>query len=435
MAQKSGRHGRNPERQGRPSWWLVAMASVVAVALAAGCAWWAVALQRRHTGATGSTSVTTPAAEPSRDADGTSPSPTDTPSSHSPAADDDATARAKAAVEAMTLEDRAAQLVMAPLSYGTDPSALSSLIQDEHIGSVILMGNWDNGVDGVRSQVDLLQSYAQDRGDTLLVATDQEGGLVQHLQGAGFDTMPSARDQGTMTLTQLRDDAAQWGAQLRQAGVDVDLAPSVDTVVIDRASNEPIGALDRDFGLDAEGNARHAVAFIEGMRASGVGSAVKHYPGLGAVVGNTDFTDTGIVDDTTGEDSDELAAFSQAIREGSPAMVMMSLATYAQLDPQVPAAFSHTIVTDLLRERTGYRGVVISDSLSASAVAGYDPSRLGVMLIEAGGDLACVNDPSYTMPILEGIRAKAATDEDFAAKVTASAVRVMTLKMQLEAAG
>ncbi|MDE5641506.1 MAG: glycoside hydrolase family 3 protein, partial [Bifidobacterium castoris] len=125
----------------------------------------------------------------------------------------------------------------------------------------------------------------------------------------------------------------------------------------------------------------------------------------------------------------EVAAFTKAIREGRPAMVMMSLASYAQLDPDAPAAFSRPIVTGLLRERTGYDGVVISDSLSADAVGGVEPTQLGVRLIEAGGDVACINDPSYTAPILSGLRARAAADAAFADKVTASATRVVAMKI------
>ena len=93
-----------------------------------------------------------------------------------------------------------------------------------------------------------------------------------------------------MSTDQLRQSAAVWGSQLKSAGINVDLAPVVGTVTVDRASNGPIGALYRDFGLDADGNADHAKAFIQGMADSGVGSAIKHYPGLGSVTGNTDFT-------------------------------------------------------------------------------------------------------------------------------------------------
>ena len=204
--------------------------------------------------------------------------------------------------------------------------------------------------------------------------------------------MPSAVEQGAMATDQLRASAAGWGGQLTAAGVNVDLAPVTDTVPGDRQTNEPIGALDRDFGLDAAGNAAHAAAFVAGMRDAGVQSSIKHYPGLGAVKGNTDFTTDGILDTTTTADGAEIGAFHTVISQAKPAMVMMSLATYQSIDADDPAAFSHTIVDGLLRGRQGFDGVVTSDSLSAAAVSGTPTDQLGVRFVEAGGDQVAVVD-------------------------------------------
>ena len=362
--------------------------------------------------------------------------PTSAPSrtsSPAPTTKTDATSnRAKRMVAAMSLDERAGQLVMAALQYGNDPATLQSMIQEQHVGNVILMGNWVSGVEGVARAAQALQGLNASTGlPGLLIATDQEGGMVQHLSGPGFDAMPSATAQGQMSLDRLRAAAQDWALPLKQSGLAMNLAPSVDTVTIERAANEPIGALYRDFGLDAQRNGEHAAAFIEGMHAGGVGSAIKHYPGLGSVRGNTDFTANGIVDDTTTENGTGVNAFTTAIRHGKPAMVMVSLATYKLIDPNNPAAFSPAIVTDMLRRGAPFDGVVISDSLSAGAVSSIAPQDLGVRFIDAGGDICCVNAASYTQPILDGIRNRAAADKGFAARVTASAERVVRLKIEL----
>lgn len=294
---------------------------------------------------------------------------------------------------------------------------------------MLIIGNWWSGTAGVRQATDVLQSYAP-ADNRLLMTTDQEGGLVQHLQGPGFDTMPTAVDQGAMSTDALRQSAAVWGSQLNQAGINVDLAPVVGTVTVDRGSNAPIGALYRDFGLDAQGNANHAIAFIEGMRDAGVRSAIKHYPGLGAVTGNTDFTADGIVDATTTLDGEEIAAFNAAI-DADPGMVMMSLATYQRIDPNNPAAFSSTLIDGYLRGTVGYDGVITSDSLSAAALGGFDPREIGVRFVDAGADLACIGAADYVQPILDGLNERAASDQAFAEKVTCSAIRVMTLKYEM----
>ena len=346
------------------------------------------------------------------------------------AANDSPAAKASRAIATMSLDERAGQLIMAPMFAGGNPADLSALISTRHVGSVVLIGNWNNGTAAAKTAADALQSYAPS-GNQLIVSTDQEGGQVQHLKGSGFDTMPSAVAQGQMSADTLRSSAKTWGGQLKQAGINIDLAPVLGTVQVKRSSNAPIGALNRDFGLDSNGNAQHGIAFIEGMRDAGSGATVKHYPGLGAVTGNTDFTTEGILDTITTLDGEQIGAFNTTIKQAKPAMVMMSLATYQRIDSSAPAAFSSKIIDGMLRGSVGYDGVVISDSLSAAAVSGIATKDLGVRLVDAGGDLACIGDTSYVTPILDGIIARAQSDPAFAKKVTASATRVMTLKYQM----
>lgn len=414
--------GRRPRPSSAPTI-IAAMLCVVAL-VAAGTAWWMLRPQQKdtleHLAQPQSSSSTL-----NRDK-----APTPKSQEHQKAADDSPAAKASRAIATMSLDERAGQLIMAPMFAGGNPADLSALISTRHVGSVVLIGNWNNGTAAAKTAADALQSYAPS-GNQLIVSTDQEGGQVQHLKGSGFDTMPSAVAQGQMSADTLRSSAKTWGGQLKQAGINIDLAPVLGTVQVKRSSNAPIGALNRDFGLDSNGNAQHGIAFIEGMRDAGVGATVKHYPGLGAVTGNTDFTTEGILDTTTTLDDEEIGAFNTTIKQAKPAMVMMSLATYQRIDSSAPAAFSSKIIDGTLRGSVGYDGVVISDSLSAAAVSGIATKDLGVRLVDAGGDLACIGDTSYVTPILDGIIARAQSDPAFAKKVTASATRVMTLKYQM----
>lgn len=414
--------GRRPRPSSAPTI-IAAMLCVVAL-VAAGTAWWMLRPQQKdtleHLAQPQSSSSTL-----NRDK-----APTPKSQEHQKAADDSPAAKASRAIATMSLDERAGQLIMAPMFAGGNPADLSALISTRHVGSVVLIGNWSNGTAAAKTAADALQSYAPS-GNQLIVSTDQEGGQVQHLKGSGFDTMPSAVAQGQMSADTLRSSAKTWGGQLKQAGINIDLAPVLGTVQVKRSSNAPIGALNRDFGLDSNGNAQHGIAFVEGMRDAGVGATVKHYPGLGAVTGNTDFTTEGILDTTTTLDGEQIGAFNTTIKQAKPAMVMMSLATYQRIDSSAPAAFSSKIIDGTLRGSVGYDGVVISDSLSAAAVSGIATKDLGVRLVDAGGDLACIGDTSYVTPILDGIIARAQSDPAFAKKVTASATRVMTLKYQM----
>ena len=417
--------GRRPRPSSAPT--IIAAMLCVVVLVAAGTAWWMLRPQQKDT----LEHLAQPQSSSSTLNRDKAPTPKPQKSQErQKAADDSPAAKASRAIATMSLDERAGQLIMAPMFAGGNPADLSALISTRHVGSVVLIGNWNNGTAAAKTAADALQSYAPS-GNQLIVSTDQEGGQVQHLKGSGFDTMPSAVAQGQMSADTLRSSAKTWGGQLKQAGINVDLAPVLGTVQVKRSSNAPIGALNRDFGLDSNGNAQHGIAFVEGMRDAGVGATVKHYPGLGAVTGNTDFTTEGILDTTTTLDDEEIGAFNTTIKQAKPAMVMMSLATYQRIDSSAPAAFSSKIIDGTLRGSVGYDGVVISDSLSAAAVSGIATKDLGVRLVDAGGDLACIGDTSYVTPILDGIIARAQSDPAFAKKVTASATRVMTLKYQM----
>ncbi len=417
--------GRRPRPSSAPTI-IAAMLCVVAL-VAAGTAWWMLRPQQKDT----LEHLAQPQSSSSTLNRDKAPTPKPQKSQErQEAAGDSPVAKASRAIATMSLDERAGQLIMAPMFAGGNPADLSALISTRHVGSVVLIGNWNNGTAAAKTAADALQSYAPS-GNQLIVSTDQEGGQVQHLKGSGFDTMPSAVAQGQMSADTLRSSAKTWGGQLKQAGINIDLAPVLGTVQVKRSSNAPIGALNRDFGLDSNGNAQHGIAFIEGMRDAGIGATVKHYPGLGAVTGNTDFTTEGILDTMTTLDGEQIGAFNTTIKQAKPAMVMMSLATYQRIDSSAPAAFSSKIIDGMLRGSVGYDGVVISDSLSAAAVSGIATKDLGVRLVDAGGDLACIGDTSYVTPILDGIIARAQSDPAFAKKVTASATRVMTLKYQM----
>lgn len=349
-------------------------------------------------------------------------------------------AQAQKILDAMSLTERVGQTVMTPLNVATtSPESVRGAFVDGKVGSVLFLGNWNGGTSRLKAISDTLQGYAKaagGKGGKLLVATDQEGGQVQHLQGAGFSRMPSAVWQGTQSSTALRKFSAGWGSQLKSAGVNVNLAPVLGTVQTStRASNAPIGALNRDFGKSAAGNAASGAAFIQGMRDAGVMTSVKHYPGLGAVTGNTDFTTHGILDTTTVIGGDQESAFVKVLNgsaggsSGKPDMVMMSLATYSAIDAHNPAAFSHTLITDHLRGELGFDGVVTSDSLSAAAVSGIPPNQLGVRFLEAGGDLVCVGAPEIAQQILAGMQSTARDSVAFRKLVDASALRVLALKI------
>ena len=109
----------------------------------------------------------------------------------------------------------------------------------------------------------------------------------------------------------------------------------------------------------------------------------------------------------------------------------MGSAIYRQIDPDNPALFSSAIVTDLLRDRLGYGGVIVSDDLgAAAALDAYDVAGRGTRFLRAGGDLALDVDPSTVNEMVRNTLEAARSDQDFATQITDKAARVLTLKQR-----
>ena len=198
--------------------------------------------------------------------------------------------------------------------------------------------------------------------------------------------------------------------------MNLDFAPVSDVVPPGAdATNQPIGVLRREYGHDPGTVGRHVAAFIAGMKNAGVATTAKHFPGLGRVVANTDFA-AGVVDDVTAAGDPYLALFRAAIAAKVP-FVMVALATYTRIDPRNLAAFSPLVINGLLRQDLGFRGVVMSDSLTAAAVVAIPPGQRAIRFLLAGGDFVVARTAGVTMAMIAAVKARAATDSRFSARV------------------
>lgn len=336
----------------------------------------------------------------------------------------------------LTPEQRVGQLFMVGLSSATPRSpATAAAITDAHAGNVVLYGTGWQGATTVKQTTDWLQSLASPDntgGIGLFISGNQEGGQQGSLQafyGAGFDAIPSALVQGQLSSATLRADATTWGAQLRAAGVNLNLAPVLDTVnQADAVANAPIGALQREYGFTPDAVAAAGVAFIQGMHDAGEAVAIKHFPGLGRVTGNTDFTASGIADNQTTADDAYLRPYWAGI-DADAEFVMVSLASYTQIDPGLPAVFSPTVVRTILRSHFG--GVIISDDMgAAAAVAAYKPAERALRFFGAGGDMVLTIEPSDIAQMMQAVLSAMQSDPKFGQTIAGSVRRVLTAKQR-----
>lgn len=331
----------------------------------------------------------------------------------------------------MTEDQRVGQLFLLGLAGNRLGPAETEAIGTRHVGSVWFTERSAAGTAGIRAVAEAVQAQATPAataGVRFFVAANQEGGQVQALNGAGFSRIPSAVTQGGLTPAALQIDAAAWGRELRAAGVNMDFAPVLDVVPPGTdARNQPIGVLQREYGHDPATAGGHGAAFLLGMQSAGVTTTVKHFPGLGRVQGNTDFT-AGVVDDVTGPSDPFLQSFGQGIAAGAP-FVMVALATYTRIDRDHQAVFSATIMRQLLRAGMGFQGVVVSDDLgSSAAVAGVPPATRALAFLDAGGDMIVSKTADVAVTMAAAVMSRAASDAPFRARVDDAALRVLRAK-------
>ncbi len=215
--------------------------------------------------------------------------------------------------------------------------------------------------------------------DPLLVMTDQEGGLVKRLGGA---PTASAREMGARGPAFSANQGRRTAANLRDVGINVDLAPVLDV-------GRPGGIIaetERSFGSTAARVSATAIPFAKALQAGGVVATGKHFPGFGAATENTDFSVERIdlsKRELRAVDEKPYVDFTAAGGE----IVMLSTAIYPPFSND-PAAFTRAIATGELRNRLGFEGVTITDALETPAVENFGGAReVALAGARAGADL------------------------------------------------
>jgi beta-N-acetylhexosaminidase len=315
-----------------------------------------------------------------------------------------------------------AETVMGTL-VGPPSARFLTRIRNGKMGGVVLLGNgWLTGRTA-RSVTAELQQAACTRGEPLLIAVDQEGGIVRRLAWAPPTEAPDEMTSPSVAQTQ----AAGAAAALRSVGIDVDFAPVVDTP--SSASNF-LGS--RAFSRSRTWNAHMARAFVGGLQTHGVAATAKHFPGLGLASGNTD-NGRIVIRAAAWKLREGLLPFRSAVRAGVK-LVMVSTAVYPRLDgSKRPAAFSSTIINGSLRKKLGFKGVTVTDSLTAPAAERIPHTATRAML--AGSDLLIFGAESASERGYATLVADEAGSARLQARLTTAAARIRALKAWLAAHG
>ncbi|WP_067824461.1 glycoside hydrolase family 3 protein [Actinomadura kijaniata] len=221
-----------------------------------------------------------------------------------------------------------------------------------------------------------------------LIGIDEEGGDVTRLGGHAVPSpYPGNAALGAADDVELtRRVYRSLGAELVEVGVNLNFAPSVDVNTAD--DNPVIGT--RAFGSDPQLVARHAVAAVTGTQEAGVAACAKHFPGHGATVEDSHLGVPIVDADLDLLERRELVPFRAAIAAGVQA-VMTAHLNLPTITDGVPATLSPAVITGLLRERLGYRGVIVTDALDMRGASGeIGIPEAAVRALVAGADLLCL---------------------------------------------
>ena len=301
-------------------------------------------------------------------------------------------------ISSMTLEEKVGQLFFVRCPADSAVEDVSAY----HLGGYLLFGR-DTKDKTANELIQTIQRYQDAAAIPLLMGVDEEGGTVvrvssnPHLRSEKFASPQRLYALGGMD--RILADTREKNVLLRALGFNVNLAPVADV------STDPGDFIyDRAFGQDAAATSDYVSAVTGRMRADGMGSVLKHFPGYGD---NAD-THTGIaVDDRPYEDfvnSDFLPFLAGMAAGGDTAAVLVSHNIVECMDPDLPASLSPA-VHRILRQDLGFDGVVMTDDLAMDAVGAYaGDGAVAVMALQAGNDMVVTTDYRSQIPkVLEAV--------------------------------
>jgi len=310
--------------------------------------------------------------------------------------------------------------------YGVDTPA--EVVEKYNLGGVLYFA-WSGNTNNPRQVADLSNGLqktalrADGKGIPLAVTIDQEGGLVARI-GPPATVLPGNMALGATADPQLATAQGEiLGSEMRAMGINVDFAPVLD--LNSNPDNPVIGI--RSMGEDPALVSALGVAQIDGMQGHNVGAAAKHFPGHGDTSVDSHY---GLPTVTYDRETlnQHLKPFKAAI-DGGVDMVMTAHIIVEAIDPEMPGTLSHKVLTGLLRDELGFKGLVTTDALDMAAMAAQWPQEeIAVKAIQAGSDIL-LNSPDVEASYA-GVRAAVESGELTEARLDESVRRILEWKVK-----
>lgn len=301
-------------------------------------------------------------------------------------------------------------------------------IEEGKIGGVLIQ--WGNySLPKTKELVAKLQSWAAKSPHKipLLISIDYEGGTVYTPITLGFEYLPT-----NMMFSATQDEEATAtvaylaGLELRRAGVHINFSPVLD--VNSNPHNPIIGV--RSFGSDPANVTKMGLALMNGFKAAGVVSVVKHFPGHGNTTEDSHYKVPVVHDSLDTLEKVHLAPFAQAIKHQVPG-VMTGHIMYPALDINNISTFSRPILHDLLREKMGFNGFVVTDSLDMKSTTFFCKiPDCAVKSLDAGADMLLLGRYIKINTVFNRMKEQLAARKDNA-RLEEAAKRIFDLKKEL----
>lgn len=343
-------------------------------------------------------------------------------------------AEAQRIVSEMTVEEKAAQLffvtpeAITGVSTATQAgNATRAALEQYPVGGLIYFAKNLQSDAQTRQLLANTQQYAHEiSGLPIFLGVDEEGGTVTRIGGKGDFGIPNVGDMANVeTPEQAGEIAATIAGYLRDLGFNVDFAPDADIANIEGSS-----LARRSFGATADEAAPKVAAQVKNFLDAGMLCSAKHFPGIGGALG--DSHNESIYSEKT---LDEMAAeewkpFVAAIEAGVPFIMVGHLTCENATGTTLPASLNPVILRDVLRDRLGYDGIIITDSLAMAAATNiYTPDRIAVEVLAAGADMVLM--PEDFPAAYQGLLDAVATGEITEERLDESVLRVVTTKLTL----
>lgn len=300
----------------------------------------------------------------------------------------------------MTLEEKIGQLIVVGFKSKEVDDHIKTMISDYKVGGVILYDRNMKNPEQVTNLTNDLQALAfkNDSEIPLLLSVDQEGGKIVRMREY-VSPIPSQQElAGKGDRETVYNTALQSGKELKKLGIHVNYAPVLDLSAEDS----------RSYGENPRQAGEFAKQAVLGLTQAGVTATLKHFPGHGRSTIDPHFETSSVEANQADLENKDLYPFKKIINEvdHSKFFVMVTHIKYPAYDKEKPASISVKIMKDLLREKLGYEGIVVTDDLEMGAVNKYYTYKeLGYEAVNAGADLLLVcHTLESQREVINGIR-------------------------------